>query len=554
MKLNTINEAYDKNLAEKVAKKHDTTTTHIRNLVTEIDPELTHGIWILKQLHDNLRLTTIRRLHKAITKFKKVQDQLPLKDINQYKTLDTLEQTLENIQEPEQTIHPIQDPGMHHIKDYQTENITYHAYAIYNPQTLAKHSRDAAWCVKDPTTAARYLDKNPQIIIYKNNNPTTLFALDQSEIKNSGNIDETRPQILDIINDITTNHTKEIQETAQNHKTTIQQLQELINKDPQQAQPDKLPPEIKEELLRDPTDTLENYIKPLSFHTPITPWPELERILASLAEYREEEDWQGPAIGQALIYYTRQAQPDNPNLITYLKDTYNYDPPTGLKAMLNYTHGRKSYIQALQNHTPTNIAPDPQIQQLTTQAIKDHLLKDTDTDQMTYEQYRQHTTLIRSAIQHSQDYQPIPELIQKTIQEGMKSTEKHNYTMSLAMAITTARELTDTTLTINIYSDQTTTIDIQNQYEHKQVLIQTDVDIYENTNITDKITGETRELYTSSQEFRDYDSIIEEAQEYLDTLPQETIEAHTKKEGQRQKITLIAKPKKGGATQILGFA
>ena len=191
--------------------------------------------------------------------------------------------------------------------------------------------------------------------------------------------------------------------------------------------------------------------------------------------------------------------------------------------MLNYTHGRKSYIQALQNHTPTNIQPDPQIQQLTTQAIKDHLLKDTDTDHMTYEQYRQHTTLIRSAVQHSQDYQPIPELIQKTIQEGMKSTEKHNYTMSLAMAITTARELTDTTLTINIYNDQTTTIDIQNQYEHKQVLIQTDVDIYENTNITDKITGETRELYTSSQEFRDYDSIIEEAQEYLDTLPQPTL-------------------------------
>ena len=76
MKLKTITEAYDKNLAGKVARKYEITPARVKEIVTSIDPELTYGPWVLKQLATNdINVTTTKRLQKIIKKFHAVKEQ-----------------------------------------------------------------------------------------------------------------------------------------------------------------------------------------------------------------------------------------------------------------------------------------------------------------------------------------------------------------------------------------------------------------------------------------------------------------------------------------------
>jgi hypothetical protein len=220
MKLHMIIEAYDKNLGDAIATKYQISPQSLKAYVRGIDPELTYGAWILKALRKYLEDQDIDTWHELDTNdlerpeannatqlaqeiktqldtFKSRQAEYPEQDLNKY-TLESLKAATSALPEiiPAQPVHTM--PGAKLVLREEP----YEAYEISKAKTLARLSKGAAWCVKDVQVAKDALEGSKQIMILRNGSPTCLFATDFSQVKNSGNTDETRPEIITLIRKI----------------------------------------------------------------------------------------------------------------------------------------------------------------------------------------------------------------------------------------------------------------------------------------------------------------------------------------------------------------
>lgn len=488
MKLKTITEAYDKNLAEKVARKYEITPARVKEIVTSIDPELTYGPWVLKQLATNdINVTTTKRLQKIIKKFHAVKEQLADKNINSYTDLARLEQTLEQFQEPEkESIHPIEEAGLMFVKKYEQEpDITYHAYAFFAPNKLMKYAKGTSWCVQKQDQATRYLNSSPQVMIFKNESPTTLFSLDLTEKKNSGNVDESRPEILEIIDDITRNEKSRITAESENNLTTWNKLVALAKRDPQNATPDKLSEDFKKELLQDPQRAISEYVSVIATKMPFPSWPQFEALIYRLQHRVDEYDYNGPASSLVIRYHTYSAEEDSRSLQQYFKGIFNFDPPSALQSMLDYKSFRSNYMQSMKAQNGRVSAremkghKEPGIDSLIAECITEYFLKSKNDltkmhDDLTHAEFRRYTNTLSQAMHFSNSYKEVPGLVEYILKQDVP-VDIENATVS--RAIKTARDTIPTKVKFTHIPMKTSSgremsrylIDIVNEFEKKHI-------------------------------------------------------------------------------------
>ncbi len=216
MKLATILEAYDNNLGQAMAKKYDVPPQDLKAYVRGIDSDLNFGAWILKALKGYLDGQGIRKwtdfatdtpagdyknareiadiIGRLLTAFKNRQEELPEKDINKY-TISSLHAAIKALPELVKRDYVGEMPGARLL----VKEGPFEAFEITDPKTLMHVAEGSSWCVRYESHAKSYLQRTAQIVIYKNGNATCLFASDMSEVKNSGNTQETRPDVLEIV-------------------------------------------------------------------------------------------------------------------------------------------------------------------------------------------------------------------------------------------------------------------------------------------------------------------------------------------------------------------
>lgn len=212
MKLRIISEAYDKNLAQKLAQQLSIDPKVLRQTVENIDPDLRYGTWVLKQIKEKTRhfnpetdgsfleafAATARRLKTALEVFDARKDELQSQDINAYSS-ESLISATEQLKPIEQGHRIGEKPGAKHLFSERDGDNLYELYEISDPATLCDVAEGSSWCVRQSYHAKSYLGRQNQVVILKNGAPTCLFAADLSEIKNTGNTDETRPEILRLV-------------------------------------------------------------------------------------------------------------------------------------------------------------------------------------------------------------------------------------------------------------------------------------------------------------------------------------------------------------------
>jgi hypothetical protein len=340
MKLYQILEAYDKNLALKVAKQIDVEPSRLKEIVVDIDgPNVPNGVWVLKQISKNndIGVRIQRRLKAALEKFPKVQSKLTEKNLNKY-DLDSLETSIAGFTVDEPTsIHPISGPGILFLQEFkESPDTTYYAYAMLDPKSLAKWScggdpsddSASSWCVRKEGVAATTLRTSPQVMIFKNNSPTTLFALDRSQIKNSGNVDESRPELLRIVEHIISEYGDKIWEARAQNIPPFDKIIAKCTSDPQHCTPPHLSDEERKVLMGNVRDTVIRYMfAAFSATNELLPaWPEFEELLAADEENAE----------LLPTYYAFNEQSKTEVPMQKLQELYAKDPADGLAYMLDY--------------------------------------------------------------------------------------------------------------------------------------------------------------------------------------------------------------------------
>ena len=103
MRLTSINEAFDKSLASKLAVKTGKTLPEVREMVSSIDPGYRNASWVMKILLNNDVTNELsNRLQSLLQKFesfkKKYPSHLPTNDINKYSYTDLVD-LLDNLDE-----------------------------------------------------------------------------------------------------------------------------------------------------------------------------------------------------------------------------------------------------------------------------------------------------------------------------------------------------------------------------------------------------------------------------------------------------------------------
>jgi hypothetical protein len=428
MKLHQITEAYDKNLALKVAKQIDVEPARLKEIVVDIDgPNLPNGVWVLKQISKNndIGVRIQRRLKAALDKFAKVQSKLTEKDLNKY-DLDSLETSIAGFTVDQPTnIHPISGQGITYLKEYrESPDITYYAYAFYDPESLAKWSCGSgeegdgpSWCVRNEHTAQTHLRTSPQIMIFKNNNPTTLFALDRSQIKNSGNVDETRPEILKIVEDIITNHGNQIKAERQNHLTAFERILDKVQNDPENSTPDKLTQEERTLLLSNTRKAVYDYVR--AYARPengparnFPDWPELEQQLLSKADITYNDR-------TAAVYFAYKANPVTKPVLDYFNHLSTYHPYRAITCLIIFTN----MIKDKPGHD--------KMQQITKDQITDFCIKNPQTKdhQPAYTDKKPtYLALLDDISTYIASGNPIPEYEQWLLTTPIKNTTKRRDT------------------------------------------------------------------------------------------------------------------------------
>lgn len=326
MKLRIICEAYDKNLAQSISISHDISVGDLKYYVTNADEDLTFGTWVLKQMRKYLTpydmqdpdvvWPLVRRLKNTITRFKKFGKKSAIENIYDY-DLEQVEDAMAEFDE-EDKMHPIKLPGVSLIKTYQDDRSKYYAYSIFDAESLMRMAKGTSWCVAREAHAKSYLQKNPQVMIFKNDNPTTLFALDGSEFKNSGNTDETRPEIIKMFNDIMQNYSDQIRAE---YSEVQPPYDKLINKiynslripnSPDLFDPANLTQAERDLLLTEPGRTVEKYVYSMRYTG--GEWPEL---LEKVKELRESGE---PIPRLVEMYYFGLNRNPSPNAVQEYRD------------------------------------------------------------------------------------------------------------------------------------------------------------------------------------------------------------------------------------------
>lgn len=294
MRLNILSEAYDKALAKKVSIRVGMSEEELRKLVGYITPDMKYGTWVLKQ-YAKIQPTRdqAERLRSALIKFDAIKNQLADKNINNY-DIESLESATKEFKMPSNaTIHPIKEKGVNLLKTYdESEDVKYYAYLMSTIEALTKWSSSSNWCVRKENFANVHLKQSPQIMIFKNDSPTTLFSFDKEELKNSGNTQETRPEILKIVEDIILNFEGKIKEILEGQMTPAQLLISQIKSEPirdikaSRWNPNELSDREEQMLLADPEEAFKYIVQGQSNGLmPYPNWPAMDDLmLSSLSE------------------------------------------------------------------------------------------------------------------------------------------------------------------------------------------------------------------------------------------------------------------------------
>jgi hypothetical protein len=367
MKLATILEAYDNNLGQALAKKYDVSPQDLKAYVRGIDADLNFGAWILKAIKGYLESQGIKKwadfasnsqagnyktaeeiaeiINRLLTTFKSRQDELPEKDINKH-TISSLHAAIKALPELVKRDYVGDMPGARLL----LREGPFEAFEITEPKTLMHVAEGSSWCVRYEPHAKSYLQRAAQIVIFKNGNATCLFASDMSEVKNSGNTQETRPDVLEIVKkavfkmkspeDIRKRLFKQtgfrhsdlrdlvlLAQELDEGKISGEQFEEMLD-------PTKLPQPFQEYLLSLPA----SFSQPLfgvlaqtndkdlydylarSYRRTMRPWPAMEVVLLKLPLRTAYGYWQAvrlankeisdairwPKFEQAIVYQTAQ--------------------------------------------------------------------------------------------------------------------------------------------------------------------------------------------------------------------------------------------------------
>jgi hypothetical protein len=249
MKLHTICEAYDKNLAAKAADALKATYTgdnktipwpHIvRNMAFECDPSGKYQNWVLKQIiKDPMATYWTDDMHLARTAFasfdtikkqypKNLTDSGLSANINDWPDINIFITTIAEIMEKTHVPEPEEMEGVHKLAEFKTKtgfgiknetDAHIRVFVVDNAKSLQQISYGRGWCTAEIANAEEYIKRSPQLVVYRNSTPITLAIafddwidqleleeddIDQlMEIKNSQNGQETRPEITNLIKKI----------------------------------------------------------------------------------------------------------------------------------------------------------------------------------------------------------------------------------------------------------------------------------------------------------------------------------------------------------------
>lgn len=352
MKLNhIITEAFDKNLALKVANQLGITTDRLKEIIVRVDDQnMTNGVWVLKQIkkYSDIGVRIQKRLKKALDKFKLVQDRLADKNINNY-DLESLETAVSafSVEQEDVNIHPISGNGVELIEHVKSGSDDYWIYAFYEANILAKWSRGGekevkddgsqpSWCTRHENNARTYLSTSPQVMIFRNDKPTTLFALDRSQIKNSGNTDESRPEMRKLVNHVIDTYSDRIKAESVKFKPPFERILAKCEMEPANCTPDKLNDEERDALLDDIVKTVMKYVPAVVKATgrEFPRWAFFENILMNAVSTAPMDggNYFSPS---ALVvrYYEHNEQGFKP-LEQYFDSRYRYDPTEAIKGIV----------------------------------------------------------------------------------------------------------------------------------------------------------------------------------------------------------------------------
>lgn len=208
MKLRIITEAYDKNLAQSICDKFDIEPRKLRDFVSEIDDTLTYGTWILKTIKSILLETGVASFwqvaeafqsecKRLLEKFHIRKQEFPSQDINSY-TFESLKEAAESISDTEKLDLKTRDGAQFLFSEKHGDN-HYEVYIIKDPNILVEVAKGSSWCVRQLSMAKNYLARDNQIVVMRNGAATCLATATGTEIKNSGNVTENRPEVLALV-------------------------------------------------------------------------------------------------------------------------------------------------------------------------------------------------------------------------------------------------------------------------------------------------------------------------------------------------------------------
>ena len=191
---------------ETLAKQHGQTTQQIQQQLKKISNK--YWKWILLQWYQNkIRLPEDEaRVKQTLNNFVQSLSRIPSnkKDINQYKTLSQIEQTVEPL------LTTVQSSTKTHANIDSMPGTTlvnkkgpYEIYSITNPDTLAKLGEGTKWCTREsykPCQAENYIKEHGKIFtIFQNGRPVAQYTPEFEQVMDINDEKLTDRKLLSLI-------------------------------------------------------------------------------------------------------------------------------------------------------------------------------------------------------------------------------------------------------------------------------------------------------------------------------------------------------------------
>lgn len=211
MRLSCIIEAFDKNLANKLAAAYDLSLPLVRHYVERIDPKLHSASWVMKVLlvhgfgiSDKLAFL----LERFYLVKKKYPAYLKSNDINQY-SYEELESLVGDID-----IGDIRAslPGVERVLEFTAtegfgirpgKKATIRAYIVTDGYSVAEIGKNAEWCTHDGDLTEDFIaGDGPIVIITRNSEAISQGQLYSDYQENSHCVTEKRPEVLGLFRSI----------------------------------------------------------------------------------------------------------------------------------------------------------------------------------------------------------------------------------------------------------------------------------------------------------------------------------------------------------------